>query len=245
MEFKSANPFIDIFSLIIIGAAVILSVLIIRYRKENLRSYLLIAIGIFLVFYLPILEYWSIWKSWSLWPAGFTPNGSASVLYGGGYPTADIVYKLLYLISQTALFLSVILFIEFVTRIFELGNRPIHWIPGINIISLGLQINRSLKLSTAYKILLLLWAISSLLWVYYRFLAMPLFLLGFDSISFLDQWLFNGYPDAGSSAAEIDGLDFPYLYFAELVNIVVFPLTYAAGICTFLIVRKVPVSVVG
>lgn len=234
--------------LLLFGVPLSASMLILKHKANRINYFLSISTILFLIFYLPIVEYFSIWTEISFWPQDFYPNfGGGSVLNAPSHPNYNRVFGFLSIISQFLLFFSIFLFIHKIKKIFSItlvNDTFILWIPIINSIIIGYKLVNFFKDKTIYQIAALLWIIFSSLWVYYRFLAAPLSLIGVDSFSIIDQILF-GENKQQLTDMQVSGSPqtiLSYTIITDLISIITPALTYISGLLTFVIINKIKTS---
>ncbi|AXP81569.1 hypothetical protein CJ739_2496 [Mariniflexile rhizosphaerae] len=242
MKFETSNSEFLLPFLIVIGISVLFAIYILRHKKEKIKFFLYRSIVIFLIIYFPIVEYWSIWTSWSIWPNDFSPENqsilsSSSGIAYGNYPILNGVFNLLSIISELLLTFSIILFISLINTHVQ-KNKILNWIPLINIFSIGIILSKVYKFKWSFKIIVIFWALITFMWVYYRFLAFPLYLLGIDSITILDKILF---PDFNETQLLEDDYIIGYTYLADILKIILPALKFISGLLTLIIVKKIQV----
>jgi len=240
MKFESSNDNIFWFLVLFLVAAIISVFYIVRYQKGKLNNISLLVHVLFLITYFPILEYWSIWTSWSLWPEKFIPNNQsllAELSEQESFLRSNFIYNSLNIISEYFLFLGIILFLF---QVNYRGKRKfLKWIPIINVIVIAKYFIK-LFTSKIMKVVTVLWLIFSILWIYYRFLAGPLVLIGVDSFSVISSLLFD---DQNNATGDYFNYEYPllmgYAYFSDLINIITPFLTYVSGILTCILIKMV------
>ncbi|WP_298507081.1 hypothetical protein [uncultured Maribacter sp.] len=240
MKFETSNSGLIIPYLIIIGISVLSAIYILRHKKEKINVILCWSIGLFLITYFPILEYWSIWTSWSIWPSDFFPE-SQSVLSDsngyifGEYPKLTIIYQALIILSELLLIFSIILFISQINKNLTVKNRIVNWVPFINIFNIGQILYKKSQFNLNFKIITGIWIVFTSLWFYYRFLAGPLYLVKIDSITFIGDILFNS---AEESKLIENNLDLGFTFALDILKIIIPVFTFISGLLTLALVKK-------
>lgn len=232
--FTASNSKHLLLPIIIVGIAFLTASYITWHKKHRIHKILYNTIIVFLIIYLPLLDYWSFWKVSWFWPSDFY-HGSGSVLTSsdnfqfGYYPITQIVFNTLSILSSFLFLFTTILFIKNINlkqpNIYKLFN----WIPLVNSFSLSYQINKMINQKWTNRVLIAFWAFFSFLFIYYRFIAGWLYFEGFDSITFIDNLLF---PNAENNSEEIQKYDIGYTYITDIINIVTPPLMYISGVLT-------------
>jgi hypothetical protein len=238
------NPYPVVKFLLFIGFSFLTSIFIIKHKSNKMNYFLSISTLLFLIFYFPIFEYWSIWTELSFWPQDFYPQyGGGSSLNANDYPNYIWIFGILSTISQYLLFLSIFLFIHKINDLFNITQtkkKLIQWIPLVNILSIGQKLLKYFKESILSQIILGVWTIFSILWVFYRFFAGPLSLIGIDSLSFIDQVLFG---DQYKNAIETQTMQYPidmsYTMVSDLLNIITPLFTFVSGFLTYIIINQI------
>ena len=155
----------------------------------------------------------------------------------GDYPILNGVFSLLSIISELFLIFSIILFISLINTNIQ-KNKILNWIPIINIFSIGVLLSKTYKFKWSSKIIVIFWVLITFMWVYYRFLAFPLYLLGIDSITIIDKILF---PDINESQLLENNYIIGYTYIADTLKIVLPALKFMSGLLTLIIVKEMQV----
>ena len=231
---------------ILLGSAVLIAVLwaviTIRKFKTYMDRFLIIAISIFLLLYIPIFELW-ILNGWSFWPEGFIP---LPLDLAPPTITNHHVYFAWYLLLQalSTLFLvySIIVLINLTQNVSE---KTTSWdkiklkIPLINIAFLGIELRKLLYPNTFLKGIVAPWMLLAALWVYFKFLANPLVEWGIDSYSYLDRFFFTknfsarvGETGDKLASFELSPIGYDYASIFVMNNMVVAFVTFLAGIST-------------
>ncbi|MFI1770174.1 hypothetical protein [Thalassobellus citreus] len=238
------NSYPVVIFLFLIGFSFLTSIFIVRHKKNRVNYFLSISTLLFLIFYFPIFEYWSIWTELSFWPQDFYPQyGGGSPLYTNDYQNYTLSFRILSTVSQYLLFLSIFLFIHKINDLFNITQtkkKLIQWIPLINILNIGQKLFKYFKGNILIQIVLGLWTIFSILWIFYRFFAGPLSLIGIDSLSFIDQILFGDqYKEAIETHTMKYPIDMSYTMVTDLLNIITPFFTFVSGLLTYIIIIRI------
>ena len=227
---------------------VIVSFLLFLFLSRNYNpieqwKVLKVLLLLFIGFYFPIFSYWSSWIfNISIWPDGYE-YGEISLLEPS-IPNAGIYNVLMSIFSVLSIILLLsisLLLVNLIVVCHPLNKveKVIIWIPGVNLFVFYKVwfFNSSLVL----KLLMILATVTILLFIYYKFLSIPLCLLEFDSFYILES-LFLGVStkeiyepsDFGYNFLSPCGYEYPYL--GDLINGVVCMFLWLSSVLVALIV---------
>lgn len=235
--FTASNSNLFIIPFILIGTATLSASYIIWHKKNKISKILIRSLIIFLIAYLPLLDYWSFWKVSWFWPSGFF-HASGNILGNefGYYPKTLIVFEILTISTNFLFLFSTILFIRQINLKLKNIYRFLNWIPLINSFSIGYQIKNLINSKWQNILLVKLWIVFSFLFIYYRLFAGGLYLQGFDSITFIYDLIFT---NASDTPDQVQQYDIGYTFITDLLNIITPPLFFVSGILTLLIIKYI------